>query len=92
VREARTGWASYSNCVVYRPKEGIDEGVGAGVESGPLQQLRQLGNDGGDAGPSRLSARKAAEKLNADGAPTPVGGKWHATQVIRARERWSLRA
>ena len=34
-----------------------------------------------------MSARKAAEKLNADGVPTPAGGKWHATQVIRVRER-----
>ena len=35
---------------------------------------------------------KAAEKLNADGVPTPAGGKWHATQVIRVRERLSQRA
>ena len=40
-------------------------------------------------GLSGLSARKAAEKLNADGVPTPAGGKWHATQVIRVRERLS---
>jgi DNA invertase Pin-like site-specific DNA recombinase len=34
-----------------------------------------------------LSARQAAEKLNADGVPTPNGGKWHAATVIRVRER-----
>ena len=39
-----------------------------------------------------LSARKAAEKLNADGVPTPAGGEWHATQVIRVRERLRQRA
>ena len=38
-------------------------------------------------GLSELSARKAAEELNARGIPTPAGGKWHATQVIRIRER-----
>jgi DNA invertase Pin-like site-specific DNA recombinase len=43
-------------------------------------------------GLSGLSARKAAEKLNAHGVPTPAGGKWHATQVIRVRERLSRRA
>jgi DNA invertase Pin-like site-specific DNA recombinase len=36
---------------------------------------------------SSLSARQAAEKLNADGVPTPNGGKWHAAQVIRVRAR-----
>jgi DNA invertase Pin-like site-specific DNA recombinase len=34
-----------------------------------------------------LSARKAAEELNARGFPTPEGGKWFATQVIRVRKR-----
>jgi hypothetical protein len=34
-----------------------------------------------------MSARKAAEALNARGVPTPEGGKWYATQVIRVRER-----
>ena len=34
-----------------------------------------------------LSARKAAEELNARAVPTPAGGKWHATQVIRVRQR-----
>jgi hypothetical protein len=38
-------------------------------------------------GLSGLSARKAAEQLNARGVPTPAGGKWHAMQVIRIRER-----
>jgi Recombinase len=32
---------------------------------------------------SGLSARKAAEELNARGIPTPDDGKWCATQVIR---------
>jgi hypothetical protein len=34
-----------------------------------------------------LSARKTAEMLNARGVPTPEGGKWYATQVIRVRKR-----
>jgi Recombinase len=34
-----------------------------------------------------LSARKAAEELNARGFPTPEGGNWFATQVIRVRKR-----
>ncbi|MGO9398666.1 MAG: recombinase family protein [Xanthobacteraceae bacterium] len=34
-----------------------------------------------------LSARKMAEVLNARGVPTPEGGKWYATQVIRVRKR-----
>jgi hypothetical protein len=38
-------------------------------------------------GLSGLSARKAAEELNARGVPTPAGGKWHAATVIRVRER-----
>ncbi len=38
---------------------------------------------------SGLSARKAAEELNARGVLAPAGGKWHATQVIRVRERLS---
>ena len=36
---------------------------------------------------SDLSARKAAETLNARNIPTPEGGKWYATQVIRVRKR-----
>ena len=34
-----------------------------------------------------LSARKTAEVLNERGIPTPEGGKWYATQVIRVRKR-----
>jgi DNA invertase Pin-like site-specific DNA recombinase len=34
-----------------------------------------------------LSARKAAETLNARRVPAPQGGKWYATQVIRVRKR-----
>jgi DNA invertase Pin-like site-specific DNA recombinase len=36
---------------------------------------------------SGLSARKAAAELNARGVATPRGGKWHAAQVIRIRDR-----
>ena len=36
---------------------------------------------------SDLSARKTAEVLNARGIPTPEGGNWYATQVIRVRKR-----
>jgi len=36
---------------------------------------------------SGLSARKAAEELNRRGIPAATGGKWHAVQVIRVRER-----
>ena len=36
---------------------------------------------------SGLSARRAAEELNARGIGTPEGGKWYATQVIRVRKR-----
>jgi DNA invertase Pin-like site-specific DNA recombinase len=41
-------------------------------------------------GLSGLSARKAAEKLNADGVPTPAGGKRHAGYP-RSREIESAR-
>ena len=34
-----------------------------------------------------LSARAAANELNARRVPTPSTGKWHATTVIRVRER-----
>jgi len=34
-----------------------------------------------------LSARAAAEELNARGIPAPFGGRWHAVQVIRVRKR-----
>jgi DNA invertase Pin-like site-specific DNA recombinase len=36
---------------------------------------------------SGWSARKAAAELNARGVATPLGGKWHAAQVIRIRDR-----
>ena len=36
---------------------------------------------------SGLSARRAAQELNKQAVPTPAGGKWYATQVIRVRER-----
>lgn len=36
---------------------------------------------------SGFSARAAAEELNKRKVPTPAGGKWHATQVIRVRDR-----
>ena len=34
-----------------------------------------------------LSARQIAEQLNRRGIETPAGGRWHAMQVIRVRER-----
>jgi DNA invertase Pin-like site-specific DNA recombinase len=34
-----------------------------------------------------LTARKAANELNGRGVPAPSGGRWHAMQVIRVRER-----
>jgi DNA invertase Pin-like site-specific DNA recombinase len=34
-----------------------------------------------------LSARGAAEELNRRGVQTPAGGQWHATTVIRVRDR-----
>jgi DNA invertase Pin-like site-specific DNA recombinase len=34
-----------------------------------------------------LSARQAAEALNARGIKSAAGGRWHASQVIRVRER-----
>jgi DNA invertase Pin-like site-specific DNA recombinase len=36
---------------------------------------------------SGQSARAAASELNRRGIPTGAGGKWHAMQVIRVRER-----
>jgi hypothetical protein len=36
---------------------------------------------------SGLSARRAAVELNRRRIPTATGGKWHAMQVIRVRER-----
>jgi DNA invertase Pin-like site-specific DNA recombinase len=38
----------------------------------------------------RLSARSCATELNARRVETPAGGKWHAVQVIRVRERLKL--
>jgi hypothetical protein len=58
-----------------------------GIELEREAQARAEGLRSVFEGLSGLSARKAAEKLNADGVPTPAGGKWHATQVIRVRER-----
>ena len=34
-----------------------------------------------------MSARGIAEELNRRGIPTPAGGRWHAMQIIRVRER-----
>jgi hypothetical protein len=34
-----------------------------------------------------MSARQSATELNRRGIETPAGGSWHATQVIRIRER-----
>jgi DNA invertase Pin-like site-specific DNA recombinase len=34
-----------------------------------------------------LSARQIAEELNRRGVETPAGGRWHAMQVVRVRER-----
>jgi hypothetical protein len=36
---------------------------------------------------SDKSARAVAAELNARKVPTPAGGKWHAMQVLRLRER-----
>jgi hypothetical protein len=63
-----------------------------GIELEREAQERAEGLRSVSEGLSGLSARKAAEKLNADGVPTPGGGKWHAAQVIRVRERLSQRA
>jgi DNA invertase Pin-like site-specific DNA recombinase len=38
---------------------------------------------------SSLSARAAAKQLNQRKVATPAGGRWHATTVIRVRERLS---
>jgi DNA invertase Pin-like site-specific DNA recombinase len=40
----------------------------------------------------REGIAKAKANTDADGVPTSAGGKWHATQVIRVRERLSRRA
>ena len=36
---------------------------------------------------SQMSANQAAAELNRRKVPTPAGGQWFATQVIRLRER-----
>ena len=46
------------------------------------EQLRDVFAELGD-----VSARKTAGILNARRIPTPEGGKWYATQVIRVRKR-----
>jgi DNA invertase Pin-like site-specific DNA recombinase len=58
-----------------------------GVELEREAKERAEGLRGVFAGLAGLSARKAAEKLNDRGVPTPEGGKWHATQVVRVRNR-----
>ena len=58
-----------------------------GIEYQQQAKERAYGLAGVFAELSGLSARKAAEELNARGVPTPSGGKWHATQVIRVRGR-----
>src|SRR6516162_10817859 len=63
-----------------------------GMTSKSLEYQRQAGERAEQlrsvfAELSDLSARKAAETLNARGIPTPEGGKWYATQVIRVRKR-----
>jgi Recombinase len=39
---------------------------------------------------SYLSARQVAAKLNERGIKSFAGGQWHASQVIRVRERLKL--
>jgi DNA invertase Pin-like site-specific DNA recombinase len=85
-----------------RTKAAMKRATAKGVRIGGLRskgiELEREAQERGEGlrsvfeGLSGLSARKAAEKLNADGVPTPAGGKWHATQVIRVRERLSQRA
>jgi DNA invertase Pin-like site-specific DNA recombinase len=38
---------------------------------------------------TEVSANSAARELNHRSIPTPAGGQWHATQVIRLRQRLS---
>jgi len=58
-----------------------------GIELEREAKERALALAGVFAGLSGLSARAAAEELNKRNVPTPAGAKWHATQVIRVRER-----
>jgi DNA invertase Pin-like site-specific DNA recombinase len=37
-----------------------------------------------------VSANQAAAELNRRNVPTPAGGQWHATTVIRVRQRLEL--
>jgi len=58
-----------------------------GIELEQEARERAEGLRGVFAELSGLSARKAAEELNRRSVPTPSGGKWHAMQVIRVRQR-----
>jgi hypothetical protein len=40
---------------------------------------------GAFAGVASLNVRAAAEELTRQGMPTPSGGRWHPTQVVRVR-------
>jgi hypothetical protein len=64
--------------------------VAVGGQSNPLLTQRAQGLRRVIEGLSGLSAQKAAEELNAMNVPTPNGGKWHVTTVIRVRERLGL--
>lgn len=80
-----------------RTKAAMKAAKRRGVKIGGLRskglELQAAANEYADRlrgvleGLSELSARKAAEELNARKVPTPAGGKWHATQVIRIRAR-----
>ena len=80
-----------------RTKAAMKAAKRRGVKIGGLRskglELQAAANEYADRlrgifeGLSELSARKAAEKLNAAKCRTPAGGKWHATQVIRIRAR-----
>ena len=83
-----------------RTKAALKAAKRRGVRIGGLRpkgiELRAEANQRADGlrkvfeGLSGLSARKAAEELNSMKVPTPNGGKWHATTVIRVRERLGL--
>jgi len=62
---------------------GVDRrGAAADEAAARAEQLRPIFEE-----LSGLSARRAADELNRRCIPTATGGKWHATQVIRVRER-----